>query len=183
MGTPDPPSEPCSGGRAMEIEWLLDTDSHQASTQREPVDSPSSKPRSGDTPEDSSEDGLISVPDSAKPCYRVQTMGEAKMASPALQALIDLSIVEIAPEQEQDPTGGDGVLRASPERPAWEHVRAKSAEIKTLYFSLKIRDSVLLRHRKNQKNPLTHGKPWPHKRFILVFFKHAIIVSWHLTRG
>ncbi len=41
VGTPDSPSEPCVGGRAMEVEQLLDTDSHQASTQTEPVDSPS----------------------------------------------------------------------------------------------------------------------------------------------
>ena len=69
--TPDPPSEPCAGGHAMEIEQLLDTDSHQASTTTEPVDSPSSKLSSGDTSEDSSEDGLISAADSVKPCYRV----------------------------------------------------------------------------------------------------------------
>ncbi len=39
--TPDSPREPCVGGRAMEIERLLDTSSHQASTQTEPVNSPS----------------------------------------------------------------------------------------------------------------------------------------------
>ncbi len=44
-------------------------------------------------------------------------MGEVKKDSPALQALIDLSNVETAPEQEQDPTLMD-MLRASPERPA-----------------------------------------------------------------
>ena len=69
VGTPDPPSEPCAGGRAMEIERLLDTGSCQASTQREPVDSPSSELNSGDKPEDSSEDGLISVPTAVNPCY------------------------------------------------------------------------------------------------------------------
>ncbi len=93
--------------------------------------------------EDSSEDRLISVSDTVKPCYRERAMGEAKKASPALQALIDLSNVEIAPEQEQDPNLWVvmDMLRASPEWPAWEHVRAESAEIKTLwsqYFSLKI---------------------------------------------
>ncbi len=82
-------------------------------------------------------------------------MGEAKKAKPALQALIHLSNVEIAPEQEQDPNLRVvmDMLLASPERPAWEHVRAESAEIKTLwsqYFSLKIRDGVLLRRHKNQ---------------------------------
>ena len=155
MGTPDPPSEPCAGGRAIEIERLLDTDSRQASTQMEPVDSPSSELNLEDTSEDSSEDALISVPDSVKPCYRVRAMGEAKKTSPALQALIDLSNVDIAPEQEQEPNQWVvmGMLRASKERPAWEHVRAESAEIKTLwsqFFSLKIQDGVLLRHHKNQ---------------------------------
>ncbi len=82
-------------------------------------------------------------------------MGEAKKASPALQALIDLSNVEIAPEQEQDPNLRVvmEMLRASLERPAWEHVRAESAEIKTLrsqFFSLKIPDGIVLRRRKNQ---------------------------------
>ena len=114
---PDSPREPCVGGRAMEIERLLDTDSHQASTQTEPVDSPSSELSSGETSEDSSEDGLISVPGTVKPCYRVRATGEAKKASPALQALIDLSNVEIAPEQEQDPNLRVvmDMLRASPE--------------------------------------------------------------------
>ncbi len=121
VGTPDPPSEPCAGGHAMEIEWLLDTVSHQASIQTQPVDSPSAELSSGDTSEDSSEDGLISVPDAVKPCYRVRAMGEAKKASPALQALIDLSNMEIAPEQEQDPNLRVvmDIIRASPEWPAW----------------------------------------------------------------
>ena len=121
---PDSPGEPCAGGRAMEIEQLLDTDSQQASTQTEPVDSPSSELSSGKTSEDSSEDGLISVPYSVKPCYRVRPTSEAKKASPALQALIDLSNVEIAPEQEQDPKLRVvmDMLRASLEPSAWEHV-------------------------------------------------------------
>ncbi len=55
----------------MDIEQLLDTDSRQASTQMEPFDSLSPKPSLDDTSEDSSEDGLISVPNSVKPCYRV----------------------------------------------------------------------------------------------------------------
>ena len=67
----------------MEIERLLDTDSHQASTQTEPVDSPSSELSAGDTSEDSSKDGLISVPNSVKPYYRVRA--EAKKGSPVLQ--------------------------------------------------------------------------------------------------
>ncbi len=63
--------------------------------------------------------------------------------------------MEIAPEQEQDPNLRMvmDVIHASPKQPAWEHVRAKSAEIKTVwsqYFSLKIQHGVLLRHHKNQ---------------------------------
>ncbi len=155
---PDSPREPCVGGSAVEIERLLNTNSHQASTHTEPVNSPSSELNSGETSEDSSEDGLISVSDAVKPCYRVRAMGEAKKASPTLQALIDLSNVEIAAEQEQDPNLRVvmGMLRASPERPTWEHVRAEIAEIKSLwsqYLSLKIRDGVLLRRRKNQGSP------------------------------
>ncbi len=112
-------------------------------------------PSSEDTSEDGSEEGLTSVPDSIKHCYRVRETGENKKASPALQALIDLFNMEIAPAPEQDPNLRVvmDILRASPERPAWEHVRAESVEIKTLwsqYFSLKIRDGVLLRRHKNQ---------------------------------
>ncbi len=71
-------------------------------------------------------------------------MGEAKKASPAFQALIDLSNVEIAPEQEQDPNLPVlmDMLRASPERPAREYVQPERAEIKIIWsqtFSLKIR--------------------------------------------
>ncbi len=101
-GLPDLPSELCAGSRAMDIDRLLDTDSRQASTQTEPVDSPSSDPSSGDTSEDGSEDGLISIPEPVKPCYRVRVMGEARKASPVLQALIYVSNVEITPAQEQD---------------------------------------------------------------------------------
>ncbi len=78
-----------------------------------------------------------------------------KKASPALQAFIDLSNVEITHEQEQDPNLRPvmDMLRASLERPTWEHVQAESAEIQTLwsqFFSLKIRDGILLRRHKNQ---------------------------------
>ena len=71
------------------------------------------------------------------------------------KCIIIIINVEIAPEQEQDPNLRVvmDTLRASPERPAWEHVPAESAEIKTLwaqYFSLKIRDGILLRRHKNQ---------------------------------
>ncbi len=62
------------------------------------------EPSSEDTSEDGSDYGLISVPDSVKPCYRVRATGEAQNASPTLPALIDLSNVDIAPVQEQDPS-------------------------------------------------------------------------------
>ncbi len=45
------------------------------------------------------------------------------------------------------------MIRNSPERPSWEHVRAESAEVKALwsqYANLKIRTGTLLRRRKNQ---------------------------------
>ncbi len=45
-GLPDPPSEPRAGGRTMDIEWLLNTDSRQALIQTEPFNSPSSEPSS-----------------------------------------------------------------------------------------------------------------------------------------
>ena len=67
---------------------------------------------------------------------------------------MDLSNMEIAPEQEQDPNLRVvmDMLHASLQQPV-QHVRAESAEIKTpwpQYFSLKIRDSVILRLCKNQ---------------------------------
>ncbi len=71
LEAPDSPREHCVGGRSMEIERLLDTDSRQASTQTEPVNSPRSKLSSGETSADSREDGFISVRDAVKPCYRV----------------------------------------------------------------------------------------------------------------
>ncbi len=62
-------------------------------------------------------------------------MGEAKKASPVLQALIALSNVEIALVQEQDPNLWVvmDLLQANPQRLAWKHVRGKSAKIKTLW--------------------------------------------------
>ena len=78
MGMPDSPNEPCVGGHAMKIERLLDTDSDQASTQTEPVNLPSSEISSGETFQDSSEDGLISVPDAVKPCYRYEQQVKLK---------------------------------------------------------------------------------------------------------
>ncbi len=65
----------------------------------------------------------------------MRATGKAKKASPVLEALTDLSTVEIAPAQEQDPNLRlvMDMLHASPERPAWEQVRDESEEIKTLW--------------------------------------------------
>ncbi len=75
-------------------------------------------------------------------------MGEAKEANPALQALIDLSNVDISPAQEQNLNlqADMDMLKASLGRPTWEHVRGESAEIKTLwcqYSNLKIPDQIV----------------------------------------
>ena len=85
----------------------------------------------------------------------VRATDESKQASPALQALIDLSDVELAEEQEQDPNLRLmlDMNRNSLERPSWEHVRAESTELKALwsqYANLKIQAGTLLRCCKNQ---------------------------------
>ncbi len=82
-------------------------------------------------------------------------MDTSRPASPALEALINLSNVEVAQEQDQDTNLRlvKDIIRDSPERPSWEHVSAESAEFKALwsqYSNLKIRDGALIRHRKNQ---------------------------------
>ncbi len=91
----------------------------------------------------------------AEPDYMVRATDESRPASPALQALIDLSDVELAQEQEQNPNLRlvKYMIRDSPEWPSWEHVRAESADVKALWSqhgNLKIRDGALLRHRKNE---------------------------------
>ncbi len=103
-GLPDLPSEPHTSGHATDIEWLLDTDSRHASTQTEPVDSLVGRcdfeHDSEDPAEDRIEEGLTSFPNAVNHCYRVRATTEVKKASPALQALMDLSNVEIAQAQE-----------------------------------------------------------------------------------
>ncbi len=49
--------------------------------------------------EDGIEEGLGSLPDDVDTCYRVRATGEARKASSMLQALIDLSKVELAGEE------------------------------------------------------------------------------------
>ena len=96
------------------------------------------------------EESLLFPDGMAEPEHMVRATDESRPASPALQALIDLSDVELAQEQEQDPNLRliMDMIRDSP-----EHVRAESAEVKALwsqYSNLKIRDGALLRRRKNQ---------------------------------
>ncbi len=64
----------------------------------------------------------------AEPDLMVRATDESRPASPALQALIDLSDVELAQEQELVMD----MIRNSPERQSWKHVRAESAEVNTL---------------------------------------------------
>ncbi len=71
------------------------------------------------------------------------------------KTLIDLSDVEHAQEQKQDPNLWliKAMNRNSLERPLWEHGHAESPEVKVLwsqYVSLKIWAGTLLRHCKNQ---------------------------------
>ncbi len=88
-------------------------------------------------------------------CHRVRATDGSKKTGPALQALIDMSNVYIANEQDADPNLGPikEIPLKSPECPTWDSVRAESAEIKTLwsqYHNLRIQDGALLRCRKNQ---------------------------------
>ena len=88
-------------------------------------------------------------------CHWVRATDGSTKAGPALQALIDLSNVDIANEQDADPNLGliKEIPLTSPEHPTWDSVRAEGAEIKTLwsqYHNLKIQDGALLRRRKNQ---------------------------------
>ncbi len=73
--------------------------------------------------------------DIVDPDYRVRATDESKLASPALQALTDLSDVELANEQEQDLNSRliKDMIRNSPERPSWEHVCAGNAVVKAFW--------------------------------------------------
>ncbi len=139
--------------RAERIEQLLDVDSRQACTQTEPEDCPVNLQETENTEMSVAaeiEESLPFLEGLVQSNYRIQATEETRQVSPALQALIDLSDVEIAQEQEQDPYLRliMDMIQNSPERPSWEHVRAESAEIKALwsqYGNLKIRDGTLLR--------------------------------------
>ncbi len=124
--------------------------SRHVCTQTEPEDSPKSQQDN-----DAEEVSLLAEPEEslpfpdgmAEPDHVVRATDEPRPASPALQALIDLSDVELALEQEQDPNLRliMDMIRDSPERPSWEHVRAESAEVKALwsqYGNLKIREGA-----------------------------------------
>ncbi len=136
-----------ANSRAGLIEQLIDVDSRQACTQTQPNDFPGrqqSKDLGQKVELADIEEGLPfpkSLDDSSDretdrsgtECF-VQATDESKQASPALQALIDLSDVELAEEQEQDPNLRlmKDMSRNSPERPSWEHVRAECTEVKAL---------------------------------------------------
>ena len=107
--------------RAKVIERLLDVDSRQAGTQTEPEDFQSQQDSLAEEvsllaePKES-----LPFPDGmAEPDHVVRATDEPRPASPALQALIDLSDVELAREQEQDPNLRliMDMIRNSPERP------------------------------------------------------------------
>ncbi len=67
-------------------------------------------------------------------CHRAHAIDGSKKAGPVLQALIELSNVDIANEQDADPNLGliKEILLTSPERPTWDSVHTEGAEIKTL---------------------------------------------------
>ncbi len=154
--------------RAGLIEQLIDVDSRHACTQTESDDFPKLQPSKNLKPEaelavvgedlpfsESLEDSSDRDTDSSGTECFVRATDESKQASPALQALMDLSAVEFAKEQEQDPNLRlmMDMIRNSPERLSWEHVRAESAEVKALwsqYANLKIRTGTVLKRSKNQ---------------------------------
>ncbi len=69
-------------------------------------------------------------------CHRVHAVNEkTKKANPALQALIDLSNVELTEAQDADPDLKliKDMLNAFPEWPPWEQVRTESMDVKNLW--------------------------------------------------
>ncbi len=144
---PSPAEAKQAISRAGLIKQLIDVDSRQACTQTESDDFLKRQPSKSLEPEVELADVGEDLPfpgsldnssdrdtDSSGAEYFVRGTDESKQASPVLQALMDLSVVEFAEEQEQDPNLRLVVdmIRNSPERPSWEHVRAESAEVKAL---------------------------------------------------
>ncbi len=87
-------------------EWLLDVDSRQVCSQTEPEDSPVSQQDINGKEASFLAEIKESLPcpnGMAEPDHVVRATDESRPASPALQALIDLSDVELAQEQQQDP--------------------------------------------------------------------------------
>ncbi len=130
------------------IKQFIDVDSRQVYTQTEPDDFLEPQPSKNLEPEAELAVVLEDLPfpeclddssdqdtDSSGAERFVRATDESKQASPALQALMDLSVVELAEEQEQDPNLRlvMDMIRNSPERPSWEHVCAESAEVKALW--------------------------------------------------
>ncbi len=89
-------------------------------------------------------------------CYRVRAVTDKpKKANPALQALIDLSSIELKEAQDTDPDLRliKDMLNAGLDQPPWEKVRTESMDAKNLgsqYPYLKMQDGILLRCCKNQ---------------------------------
>ncbi len=173
------------------IKRLLHVDSRQACTQKEPEEYP--KPQQENNAKEASllakiKESLPFPDGTAEPGHVVRAKDESRPASPTLQALIDLSDVELAQEQEQDPNLRliKDMIRDSPERPSWEHVCAESAKPKALwsqYGNLKIRDGALLRRRKNQglSEEWQIVAPQP-IRTRFVFFKLATTINSQHTK-
>ncbi len=147
--------------RAKVIERLLNADSHQSETQTEPGDfcisdkGDSSDSESSPSSSESELPFLSDTNEETEFCHQVHATNRSKKAGPALLALIDLSNVYIANEQDADPNLGPikEILLTSPQHPTWNSMHAECAEIKTLWsqnHNLKIQDGALLRHRKNQ---------------------------------
>ncbi len=88
-------------------------------------------------------------------CQRVRATDDSRKAGPVLQALIDLSHTELTQAQDQDPNLRliKDMISDTPKQPSFEHVQAKSVEVKNLWFQYanrKIRKDTLLRRHKKQ---------------------------------
>ena len=106
-------------GLSAVIKQLIDQDSRQAQTQTEPHDVDINA-RGID-----SETQAQELPETLGECHRVRAVNEKpKKANPALQALIDLSNIELTEAQDADPDLKliKDMLNDGPERPSWEQV-------------------------------------------------------------
>ncbi len=96
------------------------------------------------------------LPEATGECHRVRAVNEKpKKANPALQALIDLSNVELTEAQDAEPNLKliKDMLNDGPEWPPWEQLRTESMDVKNLWSQfpyLRIRDGLLIGRHKNQ---------------------------------